>query len=46
MTPTLSLPLPLMNRITMNNFTSIVTQSDCVRIVSAQNYGKLSVWAW
>ena len=40
---TLSLPLPLMNQITINNFVTIIRKPDCAGIASAQNYGKISV---
>lgn len=45
MTQTLILPLPLMNKITIYNFLTIVRESDCVGIASAQNHDKISVWA-
>lgn len=44
MTPTLSLPLPLMNQITISNFVAISGRMEYPEIASAENYGKLSVW--
>ncbi|MEK7132645.1 MAG: hypothetical protein AAB830_01205 [Patescibacteria group bacterium] len=44
MTPTLSLPLPLMNQIAFNGFVTMSEKSDISGIASAQNYGKLNVW--
>ena len=44
MTPTLSLPLPLINQITVYNLVTIRKGPNCAGIASAQNYGKLSVW--
>ena len=43
MTRTLNLSLPLMNKITMGNFVTIIRKPDCAGIASAQNYGKISV---
>ncbi|MEK7132647.1 MAG: hypothetical protein AAB830_01215 [Patescibacteria group bacterium] len=44
MTPTLSLPSPLMNQVTMYEVVIIIRTPNCAEIASAQNYGKLSVW--
>jgi len=38
------LPSPLMNQITKDNFVTIMRKSDYTGNVSAQNYGKISVW--